>query len=122
MSNVFTLDSMREEIEREFAPLKINLADGSEVDLRNILRLPKTERTKAAAQLKVVQEVQKEDTEELTRVDALAEAMLPLLEILAGSKGKKLVEELSDDTMLTLKVFTAWMSRSQPGEAKPSQD
>lgn len=118
MGNVFTLDSLREEVEREFAPVEIGLSDGSTVTLRNLIRLPKKQREAALAKLKDLEDA--EDSEGQTdKFGALAEAALGVLAIVADDGGQ-LVKELDGDVGLTMKVLNVWMGASQPGEAQPS--
>lgn len=120
MGNVFTLDSLREEVEKEFAPVKIVLSDGTEVTLRNLLRLPKGDRAKVVAKLKVLESVDKSgESEDSNELDLLATTAVEIL-VLVADHGKKLADELGDDLSIILKVLGVWMDTSQPGEAQPS--
>lgn len=118
MGNIFTLDSLREEVEREFAPVEITLSDGSTVTLRNLIRLPKKQREAALAKLKELDAAEESD-EETDKFGAVAEAALEILALVADD-GKGLVKELDGDVGLTMKVLSVWMGASQPGEAQPS--
>ena len=51
MTNLFTLDDLRAAADRKFAPLKIELSDGSVVVLRNLLRMSDKERATALSAL-----------------------------------------------------------------------
>lgn len=120
MGNVFTLDSLREEVEREFAPVKIVVSDGSEVTLRNILRLPKKQREKVMEKLRVLESAEKSDDEgDSDQIGRLAAAAIEVLALVADHSDK-LVEDLDGDAGVILKVLGVWMESSQPGEAQPS--
>lgn len=123
MGNVFTLDSMREEIEKEFAPCQFELADGKTVTLRNILRLPKAGREKVYALLDELADIQKQDDEGgLVVTEKSAEVALKILPLVADSEklGRQLAESIEDDLALTLRVFSTWMDGTQAGEAEDS--
>lgn len=116
MSNIFSLDDLREEVEREFAPVTIELSDGTEVTLRNLLRLPKGQRRDVVDTLKVLEAVDGSDDSD---VEELLYAATSVLEIVADH-GKKLTKELDGDLAVTMKVLERWMEATQPGEAKRS--
>lgn len=119
MGNIFTLDSMREEIEREFAPLKVDLGD-AQVTLRNLLRLPKGERD---AVYKLLDELAADDAEDETGLRATersADIALKIIPLVAESEklGRQLVAAIEEDLALTLRVFSKWMEGTQAGEAE----
>lgn len=124
MGNVFSLDSFREEAEKEFAPLKIALSDGTEVTLRNLVRLGKKNREKVLELLKKLQPEKDEDGEDkgttLDELDELVEAIEQILVIIGGDNGKKLVKDLDGDISVSMRVIEAWMESTQPGEANSS--
>lgn len=121
MSNVFTLDSMREEIEREFAPFQISV-DGQVLTLRNVLRLPKKEREVVYGLLDELGK-KDEDVSGLTSTEKSAGIALKIIPVVADSKplANSLVKQIEDDLALTLKVFSAWMEGTQAGEADGSE-
>lgn len=118
MGNVFTLDALREEVEKEFAPVEIVVSDGSTVTLRNLLRLPRGERGKVLEKLKVLEahEDSEEGTDEFARMADVAKEVLGLV----ADDGRKLLKDLGEDIAVILKVLNVWMGSSQPGEAQPS--
>lgn len=121
MGNIFTLDSMREEIEREFAPCVFDLGDGKTVTLQNILRLPKKLRDSVYALLDELDEIQKNDEDTgLSATEKSAQVALKILPLVADSEklGRVLVESIEEDLALTLRVFSAWMEGTQTGEAE----
>ena len=124
MSNIFTLDSMREEIEREFAPFQIDLGEGKVVTLRNVLRLPKKDREKVYALLDQLGGTQDDEDEGgLSSTEHSAEIALQILPLVAESEklGRQLVEAIEEDLALTLRVFSSWMGGTQVGEADSSE-
>jgi|APGre2960657404_1045060.scaffolds.fasta_scaffold06014_3 hypothetical protein len=115
MSNVFTLDSLREEVEREFAPVQIELSDGTVVTLRHLLRLPKSTRDKVIDTLKALETEEGEEQD----VDGMIDAATAVLKMVAD-QGARLVKELDGDVTLTMRVLERWMKTTQPGEATTS--
>lgn len=124
MGNLFTLDSMREEIEREFSPCQFELPDGKTVTLRNLLRLPKGEREQVYGLLDDLAEVSKDgETAGLSATEKSAQIALKIIPLVADSKkrGDELVELIEEDLALTLRVFSVWMEATQAGEAEGSR-
>jgi hypothetical protein len=122
MGKLFTLDSLREEVEKEYEPVKIALSKGEEVTLRNLLRVNKTDRTAVLKALKDLEEIQGDDGVGVDEVSQLVEAAETVLVKIAGPQGKKLITELDGDVALIMKVLEHWMGSSQPGEAQNSPD
>lgn len=125
MSNVFTLDSLREEVEKEYAPVKVTVAKDQDVVLRNLLRVPKKAREELFGLLDEMENLTegKDDeaemsVDELEKTAGIATRMIEL--VADGPHKKKLIDALNDDMALTLKVFEAWMEASNPGEAPRS--
>jgi hypothetical protein len=120
MSNVFTLDSLREEVEKKFAPVKIALKDGSEVILASVLRLDSDIRKTVVKALEEISSL--EDKEESPEaLDHMVEAISKVLNAIAD-KPQKLLQELhSDDVQVKLhmmtKIVSVWAKETQLGEA-----
>lgn len=121
MSNVFSLDSLREEVANEFAPLKIALSDGTETVLRNLLRLNEKARTEILDTLKGLDLGDDDEVRGDERVAQLTSGISRVLE-LVSDKGKKFVRELDGDLLLMMKILNTWMEESQLGEAQTSPD
>ena len=123
MGNIFSLDSMREEVEKEFAPCQIEV-DGKTLTLRNLLRIPKKDREQVYAMLDELAEIQKNEADEsgLVSTEKSARIALQILPLVADSEklGRLLVEAIEDDLALTLRVFSTWMDASNAGEAEGS--
>lgn len=118
MANVFTLDSLRESLEKKYAPTVIGLGD-QEVTLQNLLRLPKTKRTKASTLLK---SMKRGEGEEPIDTDELLEVMKTVIETVAtdAKAGKALTREIGDDLSLASEVIHMWSEATQAGEASNS--
>jgi hypothetical protein len=122
MSNIFTLDSMREEIEREFAPFQLDI-EGKTLTLRNLLRVPKKHREQVYALLDELSKVGDGENEgSLTNTEASAQIALKILPLVADNEklANILVANIEDDLALTLRVFSTWMGNTQAGEAEGS--
>ena len=115
MVNSFTLDDLRAEVEREYAPLEITLSDGSTVTLKHLLRLPKKTRDKVVDTLKTLETKEGEEPE----VDEMVDAATSVLKMVSDH-GAALVKELDGDVTLIMRVLERWMASTQPGEAQPS--
>ena len=125
MSNTFTLDALREETIRRYAPTKVELSDGSTVELRNILKLSETDRKEV---ISVVEEINSSDLEDDGDVEdwseKVCESVTKILRLICKSP-KKLIAELEHDDLqikasMYIAVLSRWISESQLGEAKPS--
>lgn len=121
MSNVITLDSIREEVEKEFAPLKVGLSDGTEAVLKSLVRLNEKARKAVLAELKVIEEVtsREDDATEADDVSALIAAIGKVLELVCD-KGRQLAKEIDGDLLVSMKLLTQWMEATQAGEAQNS--
>jgi argininosuccinate lyase len=121
MSNLFTLESIREEADRSFRPVVITLSDGTECVLSNLLRLPKKSRLEVTKLLKKLEHLEGEQSDELESddVDVFLDTASEILSIV-GDKGKKLVAEIGGDLTVTMKVMEKWMESTQSGEASGS--
>ena len=124
MGNIFTLDAMREEIEREFAPFQIEV-DGKTLTLRNLLRVPRKSRDQVYSLLDEMAELQRAGDEDagLSATEKSAQIALHIIPLVADDEklAQKLVANIEDDLALTLRVFSTWMDTTQAGEAEDSQ-
>lgn len=119
MGKIFTLDSLREELDHKYAPFQIEV-DGEVLVLRNLLRLPELERNAAVELMAEVDKMSEQDesAETLSKLrQALAEV---LVLVTADGKGKKLVAAMGDDLALYMEVVQQWGAATQPGEASNS--
>lgn len=125
MGNIFTLDAMREEIEKEFAPFQIEI-DGKTLTLKNLLRVPRKNRDQVYALLDEMAEIQKAESEDggsgLSSTEKSAQIALHIIPLVSDDEklAKQLVAQIEDDLALTLRVFSSWMDKTQAGEADRS--
>lgn len=130
MSNLFTLDALREETLRRYAPVKVQLSDGSVVELKSILRLREQDRKEVLESIESLSSY--EDDPEVGEDEAIAdyadmviEVCTKIFKLIAKPSAKKLLAELDDDD-LTIKsnlytaVLSRWVSESQLGEVESS--
>lgn len=122
MSQMFTLESIREEADRSFRPVVITLSDGSECTLSNLLRLPKKDRIEVTRLLKKLEHLEGSEEADLDEdeVDVFLDTATQVLTIV-GDRGKKLVSEIDGDLTVTMKVMEKWMESTQSGEASGSE-
>jgi hypothetical protein len=123
MSNIFTLDAMREEIEREFAPFQIKV-DGEKLTLRNLLRVPKTRRDEVYGLLDELSAAQDSVEGTLSATEKSAQIALKIIPLVADNEklARKLVENIEDDLALTLRLFNVWMEATQSGNSEDSSN
>ena len=122
MSNMFTLDSIREEADKSFRPVVIELSDGAECTLANLLRLPRKQRIEVTKLLKKLEKYEGSDKDDLEddEVDVFLDTATEVLTIV-GDRGKKLVAEIDGDLTVTMKVMEKWMDSTSAGEASGSE-
>ena len=122
-NNVFTLDAMREEIEKEFAPFQIEV-DGEKLTLRNLLRVPKNRRDEVYGLLDDLSAAQESDEGTLSVTEKSAQIALKIIPLVADKEklAHVLVERIEDDLALTLRLFNVWMEATQSGNSEDSSN
>ena len=122
-NNVFTLDAMREEIEKEFAPFQIEV-DGEKLTLRNLLRVPKNRRDEVYGLLDDLTAAQESDEGTLSVTEKSAQIALKIIPLVADKEklAHVLVERIEDDLALTLRLFNVWMDATQSGNSEDSSN
>jgi hypothetical protein len=116
-TNVFTLDALREEADKEFAPFKVPLSDGTEVTLKNLLRLNTKVRE---AVLGALDALNSDEDQTVEGIDGLISTATKIIDLVSDANGKKLIREIDGDIALLLTVIKAWMGETQLGEAESS--
>ena len=125
MSNTFTLDSVREEIENEFAPVVVDLSDGSQVTLRGLLRINKKSRERAMEALKALNgpgesasegSATEQSFDSITRISDAVENLIREV----ADRPEPLIEALDGDVHVGLRLVNRWIDQTQPGEASAS--
>jgi hypothetical protein len=122
-NNLFTLDAMRSEIEKEFAPFQLEI-DGKTLTLQNLLRVPKKNREEVYGLLDELAAVSDKDDEgSLSSTEKSAQIALKIIPLVADNAklAGVLVANIEDDLALTLRVFSKWIGRTQAGEPEGSQ-
>jgi hypothetical protein len=110
MSNVFTLESLNDELETKYGPFKFQ-AGKQEFTLPPLLRLPETERDLAINLLKHADE----SDEDLKSVQTLLEDLLRV--VVRDGKGDALLDVLNHDLLSMQIIIEKWTAKTQPGEA-----
>lgn len=116
MGTSFTLDSLREEVEKKYAPIDIVFPDESKVELHSLLRLPKKKRDSVLESLKALEKIEEEDEDAVAEMVKVISSVLTLI----ADDGPKLLKALDGDLALSMRILEAWLAASQPGEAKNS--
>ncbi|ALK86998.1 tail assembly chaperone [Mycobacterium phage Pepe] len=121
MTNVFSLDTAREEADRKFgAPFPVEIDKDTTVHLRSVLRLNKSDREKVQKAVEVIQSVNEKnesDQESVTEkdVDRFNAAIFEVLTLVAGKDSKALLDALDGDYAVATLVLNAYMEASQMG-------
>jgi len=110
MSNVFTLESLREELETKYGSFYFQVGK-QKFELPPLLRLPKSERDVAFSLLQNTDDAQ-EDLEAMTM---LLENLFRV--VVRDNKGDALLEAISHDLMSMQILIQKWTEKTQPGEA-----
>lgn len=128
MGNIFTLDSLREETIRRYAPTEVDLGDGNVIELVSVLRLGKKDRDMVHSIVDELTSEELEDDEDDDAVSEWAESVVDscskILRLITPSH-KKLISRLDhDDPRIKANLFTSviaeWIGGSQLGEAESS--
>jgi hypothetical protein len=129
MSNVFTLDSLREETVKRYEPTKIELPDGSFIELKSVLRIGKKDRDSVLAAIEEINSLEEElKSDDEDDVDGYADKVCKSIEKifkLVADKPKRLTAELDHEVPavkvgLYTAVLSRWMGDSQLGEVESS--
>ncbi|AZS08228.1 tail assembly chaperone [Mycobacterium phage IronMan] len=130
MSNVFTLDALREETLRRYAPTKIELSDGSQVELKSVLKLKKKSREAVQDALQEIDKIDEivgdDDDEESDEevAEIVCDAVAKIIRLICSSPRKLLAELEHEDPQIKANLYTAvlqrWIGETQLGEAESS--
>lgn len=110
MSNVFTLESLNDELNTKYGPFEFQ-AGKQKFELPPLLRLPKSERDVAIALLQSADEAH----DDLERMTDLLETLLKV--IVRDGKGEALLDVLDHDLLRMQIILQKWTEKTQPGEA-----
>ena len=129
MSNVFTLDALRQETIRRYAPTVVDLGDGNTVELTSLLRLREKDRKAVIAAIEDINDLDLSDDEEDEEAlaewaESIVDACVKVFKLVCDSP-KKLLSQLDHEdpqikANLHTAVLTRWVGETQVGEAEPS--
>jgi hypothetical protein len=121
MSNRYTLADLRADLDKQYAPLVIDLGNG-EVTLQNLLRIPEKARNQVFDLIDQMNDAKTgDDGQDIEGAKKALEVLGQiLLVVTADGKGQALVDAIGDDMVLGMHVFQLWMEATQPGEAEGS--
>jgi hypothetical protein len=127
MSNTFTLDALRQEVTRRYAPTEIDLGEGEVVELKSILRLRERDRKLVVDAIEEINKIEVDEDDEEAVIEwseTVVDACSKIFRAIASSP-KRLIAGLDhEDPTIKANLYTAvltrWVSESQLGEAQPS--
>ncbi|AIG78466.1 Hypothetical protein AJAP_28140 [Amycolatopsis japonica] len=121
MTNTYSLDSLKADLDKEFAPLKLEVA-GEELVLRNLMRVGEKDREAVLGALKAVEALNiDEENTSPEDISVLARHIETILVIVtANGKGQKLADAVNGDVALSMRIVELWVEATQPGEAENS--
>ncbi|AYD87055.1 tail assembly chaperone [Mycobacterium phage NicoleTera] len=132
MSNVFTLDAMRDDVRKKYSPVVIALSDDVTVELKPLLKLSKKTREAVAEAVKELEDLPEldeddEDAEELADEYStlICDVIAKVFRLIATSPRKLLAElDAEEEPQIRAELYGAvlrtWMRETQLGEAAPS--
>ncbi|AGK87503.1 tail assembly chaperone [Mycobacterium phage HINdeR] len=118
MSNVFTLDAIKAEARKKFAPVTIGLSDDTNVELTSFIKLSKEDRKTVKGLLESLNDIEDEDESD-EALDVVEETISKIFSLVAN-KPSKLLRALEDDErevkLATMtKILQAWLEQAQVG-------
>ena len=120
MANIFTLDVLKAEVQKQFEPFVIGLSDGSECSLTTPLKLSQDGRKIVKENLEELNKADPDD-ESQEAVERIIEHISRVFYAVADKPAKLLADLSADDktmqAMLMSKVLNAWFNEHQVGEA-----
>ncbi|AWY03842.1 tail assembly chaperone [Gordonia phage Nedarya] len=124
MSNVFSLDAIRAEAERRFAPTKFEVGD-TVITLPSVLRIGEKSREKVFAAVDEITDFQAQEDQDDAEVAAKVVEVAGRILTEVADRPKKLVAALEHDDIevqahLYMSVLTKWTGEVQLGEAESS--
>lgn len=132
MSNVFTLDAIREEAKKKYQPVLIGISEDVVVELKPVLKLGKKTREAVVEALKELDEVPEvdEDEEDVDEVveeysESICAVIAKVFKLIAVSP-RKLISALDEEEDVRIRaalysaVLRTWVKETQLGEAESS--
>ena len=129
MTKKFTLDDIRDAAEAKYGSTWV-VTDEQEIELVNLLRLPKEKRDVILSLSKKAEKPAKgeggegEESEDSVDIDEMRDDLKAGLTAACRTteQANALMAFVGDDTALVMQVFTMYTKETQAGEASPSQD
>lgn len=118
MSNTFTLEALREEIEKKYAPLVFKDGD-KEFVLQSLMMVPKEVRAAVQERLETLTE-SKDENETVSEDDTLEALKFVLSSVTKDKKGPALLRVLGNELIYYSALMEKWSEATQPGEASSS--
>lgn len=114
-----TLADIKNAADRKYGPFEVDLGDGVEVTLLNVLRLPKDKRAEFTAQQKLLDTAQGAAEQDLDEITA---KLCDLLRVIAATPegAERLIDAMGDDNGVLMELWEQYSEATQPGEASPS--
>lgn len=117
MSNVYTLDNLKQDLDKKYVAVEIEVGDGQSVVLRNLMRLSKDDRAKVVGAIQSLEEL---DTKTPEGLDQLVKNLKAAIGVIAEKNGKILTDQIGDDIGLLMEIWNLWQNATQLGEAENS--
>lgn len=121
MTNTYTMDKLRTSAKKKYAPVTIDLEDGTSIVLRGAIRLGEKEREKLKENLEVMELLDSgEGLDDMSDSDKeiVTDGLNEIIKTLApGLDGRRLVSEIANDLPTLFEVVSTWLTESQLGEA-----
>ncbi len=121
----YTLDQLREDVERKYQDFVIHIGEDDVVRFRSPMRLKKADRDALNEMFKVYRETQEESPDSsLENADKMQHMLRSQLLLLASDKdaAQRLLNLIGDDLATLSELLDKYNEATQVGEASPSQE
>lgn len=120
MSNVYSLDTLRSDLDKQFAPLQLTLGDET-YTLRSLMRIKDSDRNAALKSLAALDNKSEDEADSPESIGKLTNAIYDVIRaVTKDGKGQKIVDYIDEDLSLAMKIIELWTEATQPGEAQNS--
>lgn len=118
MSNIFTIEDLKAEIETRYAPLVFKVGD-QEFTLQSLLMVDEKVRAEVQNRLKSLTE-SADDKQEVSEADTIEVLKFVLSSVTRDRKGAALCRALGNSLVMYSTLMEKWQEATQPGEASNS--
>ena len=121
----FTLTDFASAVEKKYAPMEIELGEGSSITLENPVRMSKAKREKLGVLLADISEDAEaaqdgSEEPELTE-EQVFQSMYDIIALASSAAAvKRLKAGIGDDPLVLMEIVTTWVKETGLGEALPS--